>query len=128
MNRILVFILTAVMAAQSLGLSYVALPDMNTSFTPMASQADSNAMPCHDQMLEQILVDALLEFNSSAAQSEMEDCCAQTDCSCCWGCAGLLNVQLNISPNHPPLIHLQGLITQMIISPVQSLYRPPIFV
>ena|GEM_PF-4236001 len=122
MNRILVFILTAVMAGQSLGLSYVALPDMNTSHAPTASQADSNAMPCHDQMLEQVLDDA-----SATAHTDMADCCDQADCSCCWGCAGLLNGQLTISPNHPPLIHLLGFKTQMIISPIQSLYRPPIF-
>ncbi len=126
MNRILVFILTAVMASQSLGLSYVALSDMNTSYIPTSPQADNKAMPCHDQMLEQILDEALLEFNS-AAQSDMADCCDQADCSCCWGCAGLLNGQLTISPNHPPLIQLLGFKTQMIIAPIQSLYRPPIF-
>ena len=122
MNRILVFILTAVMAGQSLGLSYVALPDMNTSYASTTSQADSNAMPCHDQALEQVLN----ETNASA-QSDMADCCDQADCSCCWGCAGLLNGQLTIAPNHPPLMQLLGFKTHLIISPIQSLYRPPIF-
>ncbi len=105
-----------------MGLSYVALPDMNTSVTPMPSQTDGHAMPCHDQMLEQVLVNP-----NVSAPSDMADCCDQADCSCCWGCAGLMNVQLTISPNPPPVSHFQGLKTQMIISRTQSLYRPPIF-
>ncbi len=122
MNRILVFILTAVMAGQSLGLSYVALPDMNTSDASTTSQVDGHAMPCHDQALEQVLD----EMNTSA-HSDMADCCDQADCSCCWGCAGLLNGQLTIAANHPPRMQLLGFKTQLIISPIQSLYRPPIF-
>lgn len=110
LQRALVFILTALMAAQSLGLSYTVLPAMNTS---------GQTMSCHEHPPAPTI--------SAVAGSDATDCCGPTDCGCCWGCAGLLNVQLNLSAHYPSIIYLLARPAQPIVSPTQSPYRPPIF-
>jgi len=80
------------------------------------------AMPCHDDAPDKMAA----ETNKIPSQGDMVDCCQQADCSCCWGCAGLLNVQLNVSANLPSMIELLAFKSRKISSTTPSLYRPPI--
>ncbi len=112
MSRALVFILITMLAAQSLGMSPVMVPDIKSDNTPAS-------MPCHEPSLDQT---ALME-----QQGAMSDCCDQADCSCCWGCGGLLNVQLSVNPSPPPFSVLYSVLHDMPRRVIQSLYRPPMF-
>jgi hypothetical protein len=111
-SKALVFILITLLAAQSLGMSPVMVPDTNSANT-------AAAMPCHEQVTDQT--------SPMEHQGAMDDCCDQADCNCCWGSGGLLNVQLRVNPGPTPFSVLLSVQGDMPRSAIQNLYRPPTF-
>ena len=109
-------ILMVMLTVQSLGLSHAAPvyyePDANMAMDTNSSDAD---MPCHSGGVD----------NDSA---EIVDCCAEQDCSCCWGCSGLMNAlfklgSIGLSANSPMIEATRSALSGI----PTSLYRPPIF-
>ncbi len=112
-----ILILMVMLTVQSLGLSFAA-PVYPSSASNMMVEVQNmdTVMPCH---------------SSDAGDNETDeitDCCAEQDCSCCWGCSGLLTSVFNLANSRfsagPSMIEstrhaLSGNLT--------SLYRPPIF-
>ena len=107
-----ILILMVMLTVQSLGLSHAApaYPSNNASMV-MDIENDA-AKPCH----------------SSNDSSELVDCCAEQDCSCCWGCSGLLSTVFNLGnvlfSTGSPIIEATR---QALNGNPASLYRPPIF-
>ncbi len=114
-SKALIFILITMLAAQSLGMSPNMVPDKNSENT-------TRAMPCHEQAIDQSSF-----AQHSKQKGAMDNCCGQANCDCSWGCSGLLNVQVSISPSPPPFNVLLREHPEMPLSTIQSLYRPPIF-
>lgn len=108
-----ILILMVMLTVQSLGLSYAA-PAYQSKNAVMAMESDSAdaPMPCH----------------SSDEKLELADCCAEQDCSCCWGCAGLLSTVFGLGNARYSADSLMIEATRHALSGnPTSLYRPPIF-
>jgi len=101
---------------QSLGLSHAApvYYESDVSMDIDAHSADAD-MPCHSGGADNDSVD-------------MIDCCAEQDCSCCWGCSGLMNALFNLGTARLSANFPMTEATRSALSGIPtSLYRPPIF-
>ena len=101
------------LTVQSLGLSHAApVYPSNNAVLVMETESADAVMPCH----------------SSDESFEVIDCCAEQDCSCCWGCTGLLSTVFYLGSARYSADSLMIEATRHALSGnPTSLYRPPIF-
>ena len=108
-----ILILMVMLTVQSLGLSHAApVSPSNSAVMVMETEGADAVMPCH----------------SDDESLEVVDCCAEQDCSCCWGCTGLLSTVFSLGSTRYCADSLMIESTRHALSGIPaSLYRPPIF-
>ena len=120
-------ILMVMLTVQTLGLSHAApLYGASSSAETDAKMAmdthnTNGDMPCHSSDVS----DSMGQVDVSNA---MADCCAEQDCSCCWGCSGLLSAVFSLgTARFSSYPSMQEATRNALSGNPTSLYRPPIF-
>lgn len=113
----LISLLTLSMAAQSVGVSCGSL--VVDSLMIDSSMANSMASDAMDDMTHC--------DHQKSEQASDENCCAEQDCNCHWGCASLISAPLTFNVFQPQASLNSELALQVTNTRLKNLYRPPIF-